>query len=82
MVVDHEKVVQDVKEHLQSKDSHGRRELLVVIAESEARHTIKEGVTERALRVASNRISHELSNQGIDPTSEDAVGVGANRSTV
>lgn len=81
MVTDYEAVIQDLKVHLESKDSHGRRELHSVIGELEAKHTLQEGVTERALRVAGAKLSRDLIKSGQDPASLDAAGVEANGST-
>lgn len=80
MRIDHEAVLGDLKKHLQSKDSHGRRELLTKIGELEAEHGIKEGTTERALRVAGNRLSEELLRYGQEPASPVVAGAGANGS--
>lgn len=78
MRVDHEAVLQDLKKHLQSKDSHGRRELLQTIGELEAKHGVEEGTVERALRVAGNTISTELLRYGQQPSSSDIAGDGTN----
>lgn len=78
MLTDYEAVVKGLKVHLETKDSHGRRELHQVIGELEAKHQIKEGVTERALRVASNTISEQLLRSGHSPNGSAAAGVGTN----
>lgn len=81
MLADHERVIRDLKIHLQSKDSHGRRELLTKIGELEAQHSIDEGTLERALRVSGNKLSEELLHYpGLKPAGSDAVGDRTNGS--
>lgn len=80
MVTDSERVLQDLKVFLQSKDSHGRRELLQTIGELEARHTLSEGLPERALRLHGAILSEELKAHGSDtrPATEAAAGGNGN----
>lgn len=80
MRVDWEAVLQDLKIHLESKDSHGRRELHTKIGELEAKHSLKEGVLERALRTTGNRLSEDLIRDGHDPSEPAAAGAGLNGS--
>jgi hypothetical protein len=81
LLVDYEAVLQDLRIHLETKDSHGRRELHTVLGELEAKHAIREGVTERALRIAGAKLSDELMHYGQDSTREDADGIPADELT-
>lgn len=81
MLTDYAAVVRDLKVHLESKDSHGRRELHTVIGELEAKHSLKEGTIERALRVYGANLSDELINAGKSSNGRSADGVAANGQT-
>lgn len=78
MVTDWEAVVADLKRQLQTKDSHGRRELLTRLGELEAKHRLDEGLVERALRVSGAKLSEELIKQGRAPDGDLAAGAVAN----
>jgi hypothetical protein len=80
MLTDHERVLADLKVHLQSKDSHGRRELLTTIGELEAKHQVDEGVLERAFRVRGNKLSADLLRDGREPDAVGAAGANGNGS--
>ncbi len=51
MLVDHERVLLDLKREIAEKSHHGQRDLFALIGELEARHAIEEGLPEKAMRL-------------------------------
>src|SRR3954469_8142772 len=60
VLVDHERVVLDLKRAIVAKKSHGQRDLLALIAQLEVQHQLEEGVPERALRLYGVVFSDDL----------------------
>lgn len=73
MLVDHERVLLELKQHIGSKSHHGQRDLLAEIARLEVANAVEEGVPERALRLYGVVFSDDLlrppsSDPRVDPS--------------
>lgn len=73
MLVDHEALLLDLKRHLVTKNSHGQRDLLGLIAHLEVAHAVEEGVPERALRLYGADLAEAL-RRSDEPTTGGPAG--------
>jgi hypothetical protein len=60
MLIDHERVLLDLKRSIAAKSHHGQRDLLAEIARLEVENVVEEGVPERALRLYGVALSSDL----------------------
>jgi hypothetical protein len=78
-LVDWEAVVQDLKAHVRSKNSHGQRELTDFLADAEVRHRQIEGLVEKSLRLWGDELVEAVT---VAPASTSPVGASANGAKV
>jgi hypothetical protein len=67
VLVDHERVIQRLKEEMADKQGIGRDGLFALIARLEVECRLEEGAAERALRVFGNDLSDDLIKRGVQP---------------
>lgn len=60
MLIDHERVLLDLKRIIAAKSHHGQRDLLAEISRLEVENVVEEGVPERALRLFGVVLSDDL----------------------
>lgn len=75
MLIDYEAVVADFRAYIETRPSHGQRDLRAKLSDLLVEHRIKEGVLEKALRVFGIDLSAQIRKLGILPPS-DGVPVG------
>jgi hypothetical protein len=71
-LVDWEALVLDLEAHVRSKNSHGQRELLDLLADLRSRHRVSEGLPERAGRLYLPELLEELSGRPALPEDVDS----------
>lgn len=87
MLVDHERVLADLKGIIADKSAHGQRDLLAAIARLEAQHRVEESLPERALRLygvvfADDLLQSKAPNIGSGVAAADVVTSLDRRETV
>lgn len=72
-LVDWEAVVLDLEDHIQSRSSHGRRDLVDKLAELRSQHRIAEGLVEKCLREYAPELNEALTQKpaGFVPSGTD-----------
>lgn len=64
MLVDHERVLLDLKQEIAQKSHHGQRDLLALVATLEAKHRLDEGLPERMLRLYGVQVGSDFLKDG------------------
>lgn len=74
-LVDWEAVVLDFEEYVRTRNSHGQRDLLAVLADLRVRHRQVEGLPVKALRLYGSELEEVLNHRAAARRDEDLVGM-------